>query len=72
MNKSIAELRAWAANTILDLPKDSPIFRALNYLLRNYDELTHYLSIPTMPIDNTDTERLIRDMVMGKKSYLFC
>ena len=25
-----------------------------------------------MPIDNTDTERLIRDMVMGKKSYLFC
>ena len=25
-----------------------------------------------MPIDNTDTERLIRDMVMGKKSYLVC
>lgn len=24
-----------------------------------------------MSIDNTDTERLIRDMVMGKKSYLF-
>ena len=72
VNKSIAELRAWAANTILDVPKDSLIFRALNYLLRNYDELTHYLSIPEMPIDNTDTERLIRDMVMGKKSYLFC
>ena len=64
--------RAWAANTILDVPKDSLIFRALNYLLRNYDELTHYLSIPEMPLDNTDTERLIRDMVMGKKSYLFC
>ena len=64
--------RAWAANTILDVPKDSLIFRALNYLLRNYNELTHYLSIPEMPIDNTDTERLIRDMVMGKKSYLFC
>lgn len=25
-----------------------------------------------MPIDNTDIERLIRDMVMVKKSYLFC
>ena len=25
-----------------------------------------------MPIDNTDTERMIRDMVMGKNSYLFC
>ena len=25
-----------------------------------------------MPLDNNDTERLIRDMVMGKKAYLFC
>ena len=25
-----------------------------------------------MPLDNNDTERLIRDMVMGKKGYLFC
>ena len=64
--------KLWAASTILDVPKDSLIFKALNYLLRNYEELTHYLDIPEMPIDNTDTERLIRDMVMGKKSYLFC
>ena len=64
--------RLWAASAILDVPKDSLIFKALNYLIRNYDELTHYLDIPEMPIDNTDTERLIRDMVMGKKSYLFC
>lgn len=64
--------KLWAASAILDVPKDSLIFKALNYLLRNYDELTHYLDIPEMPIDNNDTERLIRDMVMGKKSYLFC
>ena len=25
-----------------------------------------------MPLDNNDTERLIRDIVMGKKAYLFC
>ena len=24
-----------------------------------------------IPIDNTDIERLIRDIVMGKKTYLF-
>lgn len=51
---------------------DSLIFMALNYLIRNYDEMTHYFDIPEMPIDNTDTERLIRDMVIGKKAYLFC
>ena len=64
--------KLWAASTILDVPKDSLIYKALNYLLRNYDELTNYLDIPEMPLDNNDTERLIRDMVMGKKSYLFC
>lgn len=41
-------------------------------MLCNYTaELTNYIDIPDMPLDNNDTERLIRDMVMGKKSYLF-
>ena len=37
-----------------------------------YDKLTNYIDIPDMPLDNNDTECLIRDMVMGKKAYLFC
>ena len=28
--------------------------------------------IPEMPLDNNDTEREIRAMVMGNKTYLFC
>lgn len=35
-----------------------------------YDKLTNYIDIPDMPLDNNDTERLIRDMVMGKKAYM--
>ena len=35
-----------------------------------YDKLTNYMDIPDMPLDNNDTERLIRDMVMGKKAYI--
>ena len=66
------DFKLWAANAILDVPKDSNIFQALNYMLRNYIELTNYIDIPDMPLDNNDTERLIRDMVMGKKAYLFC
>ena len=46
---------------------DSLIFMALNYLIRNYDEMTHYFDIPEMPIDNTDTERFIRDIVIGRR-----
>ena len=66
------DFKLWTANAILDVPKDSNIFQALNYMLRNYTELTNYIDIPDMPLDNNDTERLIRDMVMGKKAYLFC
>ena len=33
-----------------------------------YDKLTNYIDIPAL--DNNDTERLIRDMVMGKKAYI--
>ena len=36
-----------------------------------YDKLTNYIDIPDMPLDNNDTERLIRDMVMGKKAYIY-
>ena len=66
------DFKLWAANAILDVPKDSNIFQALNYMLHNYTELTNYIDIPDMPLDDNDTERLIRDMVMGKKAYLFC
>ena len=30
------------------------------------------MDIADMPLDNTDTERSIRDMVMGKQAYLYC
>ena len=66
------DFKLWAASAILDVPKDSNIYQALNYMLRNNTELTNYIDIPDMPLDNNDTERLIRDMVMGKKAYLFC
>ena len=35
-----------------------------------YDKLTNYIDILDMPLDNNDSERLIRDMVMGKKAYI--
>lgn len=65
-------LYLWCMKEILSVPKDSLIHKAMNYLIRHYGELTEYLNIAGMPLDNNDTERSIRDMVMGKKAYLFC
>ncbi len=66
------DFKLWAASAILDVPKDSNIYQALNYMLCNYTELTNYIDIPDMPLDTNDTECLIRDMLMGMKAYLFC
>ena len=53
-------------------PLDRARYPELRYMLHNYTELTNYIDIPDMPLDDNDTERLIRGMVMGKKAYLFC
>ena len=65
-------LKKWCMQYILEVPEDTLSYKTMNYLLRHYDELTNYLYIADMPIDNNDTEREIRNMVMGKKAYLFC
>lgn len=62
----------WCLNEILKYDQNSQMYKALNYVIRHYEELTAYLDIPEMPLDNNDTEREIRAMVMGKKAYLFC
>ena len=65
-------LKLWCEKEILHLPHESKIFEAMNYLIRHYDELIAYLDIADMPLDNTDTERSIREMVMGRQAYLYC
>ena len=65
-------LKLWCGRHVLEVPEDTLTYEALSYLLRHYDELTAYLDIAKMPIDNNDTEREIRAMVMGKKAYLYC
>lgn len=62
----------WCCLKLPELREGSLIQKAVRYFLRRNDELTAYLDIPEMPIDNNDCERNIREMVMGKKAYLFC
>lgn len=65
-------LKHWCMCKMSEVPEDTLTYKAMGYLLRHYDELTAYMDIAEMPVDNNDTEREIRSMVMGKQSYLFC
>ena len=52
-------------------PKDA-LSQAINYSLTRVAELKTYLGNPDVPIDNNHTERQIRNLVMGRKNWLFC
>ena len=52
------------------LPK-SPIGKAIQYALNQWDELTVYLEQGDLEIDNNRAERAMRPIAVGRKNYLF-
>jgi len=50
-------------------PEQSKYGKALKYFLANYDGLTLFLEDPEVPIDNNSQERLLRNHVVGRKTW---
>jgi len=47
----------------------SSLGKAMSYFLKNYDSLTLFLENPELPIDNNSQERLLRNPVIGRKTW---
>lgn len=47
----------------------SSLGRAMSYFLGNFPELTLFVTDPTLPIDNNPQERLLRNPVIGRKTW---
>lgn len=43
--------------------------KAMKYFLKNYEGLTRFLENPILPIDNNPQERLLRNPVIGRKTW---
>jgi transposase len=52
------------------LPKES-FGQALTYLRNQFEHLLVYLDDGLMPIDNNDTEQLMKQVALGRKNWLF-
>ena len=63
-----AELDRMSASV---LPK-SPLGKAITYTLKNWTALTRYTEAAFLRIDNNHSERQIKQMVIGRKNWLFC
>jgi transposase len=51
------------------ISNQSLLAKALHYFLNNYDGLTLHLSNPDIPIDNNRQERVLRNPVIGRKTW---
>lgn len=49
--------------------KKSSLVKAIDYYIKNFNELTLYLKSEDLPIDNNAQERLLRSPVIGRKTW---
>lgn len=47
----------------------SSLVKAIDYFIKNFTELTYYLKSNDLPIDNNSQERLMRNPVIGRKTW---
>jgi len=68
MERWLEEVQQRTANVIL--PK-SDFAKALQYVRNHLLELERYLNDGQLPIDNNDTEQLMKQVALGRKNWLF-
>jgi hypothetical protein len=63
------EMKTKALEILGGFSSKSAIARAIQYFLKNYDELTSFTRSEVAPIDNNHQERLLRSPVVGRKTW---
>jgi hypothetical protein len=58
-----------AAEDLKTVSAKSELAKALTYFQKNYDGLTYFLQDVRVPIDNNGQERLLRNPVIGRKTW---
>lgn len=69
MKPLFEEMKNKSEEFLSSVSDKSELAKAIKYLLNNYEELTLFLTNPTLPIDNNSQERLLRSPVIGRKTW---
>ncbi len=67
----LEEFHDWLTRHRLQVPNGSSTAKAIDYSLKRWQALTHYLDDGQVPIDNNWIENRIRPIAMGRKNWLF-
>ena len=65
------ELHVWLKLERQRVPDGSPIAKAIDYSLRSWAALTHFLLDGEVPIDNNHLENQMRPWALGRRNWLF-
>ena len=67
------ELHSWLTAQLARLPRSSALARAIRYAIKpeHWPALTYYCTDGRADIDNNAAERSLRDVALGRRSYLF-
>ena len=63
------EMKKRAFELMVSFSSKSSLVKAFQYFLKNYDELTEFTKNEIAPIDNNHQERLLRNPVVGRKTW---
>jgi transposase len=69
--RRLAQLRVELDRLSLVVLPRSALGEALGYTLNNWQALTRYTEAPFLAIDNNHSERQIKQLVIGRKNWLF-
>jgi len=69
----MAQLKQWGEAQIEsgDVEENSPLGKAIRYLLNHYDKLTGFCRIEGAQIDNNQMERMLKLVIRGRRNSLF-
>jgi transposase len=67
----VEPLGDWARKLQLILVPKSPLSKAIDYMLKQWDDLLVFLDDSRVSPDNNWVERLLRTIAVGRKNYLF-
>lgn len=69
--RRLARLRVELDRLSLSVLPRSPLGKAIGYTLNNWKALERYTDAPYLSIDNNLSERQIKQLVLGRKNWLF-
>ena len=67
----LGKLKKWLDKSLLTVPPESALGKALVYLANQWSRLVAYIEDGSYPIDNNAAERSIRPFTIGRKNWLF-